>query len=291
MISYDEIKALISLLDDPDREVFHSVSSTLVNKGPKIIPELEKAWEFTPDVLIQERLENIIQKIQSEHTLTRLLGWIDQGSNNILEGAYLIALYQYPELEYEIIDNKLLKVRTDIWLELNDLLTGIEKIKIFNKVFFEKYNFTGNYKNFYSPNNSFVNQVIDTRKGNQISLSILYISIAKSLGLPVYGVNLPKNFILAYMDENLVDPEKEYPVLFYINPYNGGALLSKQEIDNYLDQQNLSHDDSYYLPCSNTEIIRRLLTNIIFSFEKNQQERKAKQFEDILKLINKETNL
>ena len=64
----NEIQAMIILLDDPDSEVFESVAKSLVNFGPDIIPQLEKAWEFSTDEILQQRIENLIQDIQNSNT-------------------------------------------------------------------------------------------------------------------------------------------------------------------------------------------------------------------------------
>ena len=76
-------------------------------------------------------------------------------------------------------------------------------------------------------------------KGNPITLGILYISLAQELGIPIYGVSIPRNFILAYVDEyNLNDPYEE-DILFYINPYNNGKVLGEREIDYFLIRNTL----------------------------------------------------
>jgi regulator of sirC expression with transglutaminase-like and TPR domain len=113
--------------------------------------------------------------------------------------------------------------------------------------------------------------VIESRKGNPLSLSLIYSIIAQSLDLPVYGVNLPNHFILAFMDENgssLFLPEKnEYGVLFYINPFSKGSILDDKAIKEFLDGLKLPHTREYFEPCSNSAILRRMLTNLISSFQ------------------------
>ncbi len=280
-----EIQALITLLDDPDKEIYNAVSQTLFDKGIEIVPELEKAWETSSASSVQDRLENIIHKIQLNHIHTSLSIWIKNGASDLLEGSFIVAKYQYPDLGFYELTQEVDKLRHDIWLELNDNLTALEKVRVINHILFDIHKFTGNNSNYYSPQNSFINQVLQSKKGNPISLSIIYAVVAQKLGLPIYGVNLPKNFILAYKDEyHQLFPSGD-EVLFYINPFNKGAVLGKKEIDTFLKQQNLNQDESFYKPCSNIEILQRVILNLIYSYEKLGYETKVKDLNSMLKVI------
>jgi len=267
-----EIEALISLIDDPDMKIYEEIKQNLVNKGLDIINELENAWEISQNELSQERLENIIQQIQFADILNNINNWHLNENDNLLKGACLIAKYQYPDLQFKDIESKIEEIRKDAWMELNENLTALEKIKILNHIIFDIHKFTKNSTNFYSPANSFINQTLETKKGNTISLAIIYLSIAQSLDLPIYGVNLPNNFILAFKDEHIdasvyLDDFSEN-ILFYINPFNRGGVFGKREIDYFLRNQKLEPKASYYSPCSNTEIIERLIASLIVSYNK-----------------------
>jgi len=266
----NKIDAMIALLDDTDNEVVNAVTDNLLKHGISIVPQLEKAWETAATEKIQERLETVIQNIQFGSTKSNLHAWIKSGAEYILEGASYLAQFQFPEVSIVKMDSEIEKIRDDIWLEINNNLTALEKVKILNYVIFDLHKFNRNLNNFYSPQNSFINQVIETKKGNPISLAIVYLSVAYKLKLPIYGVNLPKNFILAYKDEyRHHDAEDETEdILFYINPYNKGAILGRKEIDYFIRQQQLVPEKTYYTTCSNEDIVKRLINNLILSYEK-----------------------
>jgi regulator of sirC expression with transglutaminase-like and TPR domain len=286
-----EIQALITLLEDPDMNIYRTVSESLLKKGLAVIPQLEKAWENSLDQISQDRLESLIQKIQIEGTTKDLNTWIHSGHEDLLEGAWLIARFQFPDLNYEDVNDPLERIKKDIWLELNDNLTALEKVKVINHIFFEIHGFSKNITNFYNPQNSYINQVIENKRGNPISIAILYLVIAQKIGLPIYGVNLPKNFIIAYKDEpGILDiPDKQVDdILFYINPYNKGAVLGKKEIKYFLQQQNLEFNQSYFMPCTNLAIIRRVVYNLINSYDRLGFEDKVIQFNQILQLFPEE---
>lgn len=282
-----EVDTLISLLDDNDSEVLHAVSDELLKKGIPIIPKLEKAWETAIDHKLQERLENVIHGIQFINAKSKLKEWINNGAANIIEGASYIAQFQYPNASFASINNSIDKISSDVYLSAQNNLSAIEKVRLLNYVIYELNNFVRNTSNYYSPQNSFINQVIESRKGNPVSLGIIYLAVAQKVGLPIYGVNLPKSFILAYLNEYRHFESKDISndILFYINPYSKGTILSRREIDNFIVQQKLPADPYYYEPCDNKSIIQRLLTNLIIAYQKLGFDEKIKLLQEILVIL------
>jgi len=265
-----ELNALIVLLDDPDKEVFNAVSSKIIIEGIEVVQLLEKAWEASSNELVQHRIESLIHSIQFNNTINRLTQWVNSGANDLLEGAYYLSLYQYPDTEFNVIERAIENVRKDIWIELNENLTALEKVKILNHIIYDVHGFTSNAANFFSPQNQFINQVIETKKGGPVSLAIIYSVIAQKLGLPIYAVNLPKNFILAFKDrfKTLSTDNPKDSILFYINPFNRGSVLGRKEIEHFLSQQNIEPKDEFFLPCSNKTTISQLVYGLIYSYEK-----------------------
>jgi len=280
------IQALLQLLDDPNDEIFQHVSKNILKQGENIIPELEKVWEKSLNAILQERIEDLIQEIQFSSTQKQLKEWKESGAVDLLKAAYLISKYQYPDLKYYDIIEAFNKIKQDAWLEINDNLTALEKTRILNHILFQVHEFTGNSSNFFAPQNSYINHVFDTKKGNPLTLGIIYISLAQELNIPIYGVSMPRNFILAYIDEyNIHDPYKD-DVLFYINPYNNGKVLGAREIDYFLKQQKIESKKSYYYPCSNIEIIKKLILNLIYSYEKLGYPEKVNDMKKLFNIVN-----
>jgi hypothetical protein len=272
MMNLSSVPALIRLIDDPDDQIFEHVRSQIKSYGKEAIPLLENSWESQDfGLLFQNRIENIIHEIQFEESKKELILWKNSDHKDLLEGAIIISKYQYPGLNPQLIRNEIDKIKKDIWLEINNQQTAFEKIKVFNKVFYEMYLFKGNTKSFHSPLNSFINTVLETKKGNPLTLSLIYSVIAQSLNMPVYGVNLPNHFVLCYMDENqinlMLSDRSKYGVLFYINTYSKGNVFYENDIVQFLSQLKILPDRSHFEPCSNSIIIQRMLTNLIASFQ------------------------
>ncbi|WP_219223967.1 transglutaminase-like domain-containing protein [Pedobacter antarcticus] len=279
-----EIDALIRLLEDPDQEVYYEVEKRLLEHGNSVIKFLETEWEKSLDTLIQERIENIVHQIQFNNVKEDLSLWYQSGAFDLLKGALVINRYQYPDLDEQRIINQLEDIRREIWLGLQHEMSSVEKIKLINHIFYKINGFSGNTKNHHDPQNSYINQVLDTRKGNQISLAIIYCTIAQKLDIPVYGVNLPQHFILGYIDETKRD-EQEFGVLFYINAFNKGAIFGKHDVDQFLRQLNLQPMPGFYAPCSNVEIIRRIIRNLISAYENLGSAEKVAELKELQEIL------
>lgn len=283
----NELNALIALLDDPDMEVFNAVSNGIISQGLGVVTILEQTWEKSNSDLAQRRIESLIHTIQFNGTKESLAKWVQSGAIDLLEGAFCLSLYQYPDNHFAAIEKAIDRIRNDVWLELNENLTALEKVKILNHIFYDIHGFTSNTANFFAPQNSFVNQVIETKKGGPIMLAIIYSTVAQRLGLPIYSVNLPKNFILAYKDRfksASADNPKE-SILFYINPFNKGSVLGRREIEHFLNQQNIEPVDIFFLPCSNQVTIAQLISGLIYSYEKSGNHDKVHDLELLQKIV------
>lgn len=276
----NEIKALISLLDDEDSEITAHVEQKIRSLGGTMIPYLENEWgESSLNPLLQKRIEDLIHELQYTTLQERLLTWKNGGAMDLLEGIWLIDTYQYPDLSYEKLRDELEQIYYEVWIEFRTNLTPSDQIKILNYVFFNKLKFGANTKNFHSASNSMLNVVLESRKGNPISLCIIYMLVARKLGLPVYGVNLPNLFVLTYKNEH---------TQFYINVFNRGLVFTRNDIDNYIAQLNLAPTDIFYQPCSNLDIVKRVLRNLILAFEKTGDDDKVKEIEQLLREVSEE---
>ena len=279
-----EISALVKLLDDPDPEVFHHVEKRLLEHGSSVIHFLETEWEKSLDTLLQERIENIVHQIQFNNVKEDLNLWYQSGAFDLLQGAMVINRYQYPDLDESKILIQIEDIKRDIWLGLQHEMSSVEKIKLINHIFYTVYGFSGNTKNHHDPQNSYISQVLESKKGNQISLAIIYSTLAQKLDIPVYGVNLPQHFILGYIDQSKIE-DHEFGVLFYINAFNKGSIFGKHDVDQFLRQLNLQPQPGFYAPCSNVEIIRRIIRNLVSAYENLGSEEKVKELKELQHIL------
>lgn len=287
MLNPTEINSLVKLLDDPDQTIFDHVHEKLFSYGAEVISHLEAAFESAFDPLLQERIAELVHEIQFTSLKNDLKLWCQSGAFDLLRGALILNKYQYPDLDEQKIINEIEAIKRDIWLQLMYESSAVEKIKLMNHIFYNIYGFSGNTANHQDPQNSYLSQVMDMKKGNQISLAVIYSVIAQKLDIPIYGVNLPQHFILAYVDES-AQPELENGILFYINTFNKGFIFGKRDVDMFLKQLNLKPEKQYYEPCSNLEIIKRILRNLISSYENAGLTEKVDELTELLNIASEE---
>ncbi len=289
MLNNKEVEALLKLLDDSDNEIYRQVEVRLLSYGVDVIPVLEKSWENSLDIVLQQRIEDLIHKIQFSDVQKELKTWAISGAFDLLQGFIIVSKYQYPDFDEQKIINQIESIKRDAWIELRYDTSPIEKVKILNHVFYNIHGFTGNVTNYHDPQNSYLNIVMESRRGNQISLAIIYSVIAQRLDIPIFGVNLPQHFILAYQDEQN-EYEKisldQHGILFYINAFNKGFIFNKRDIDYFLKQLNLDPLPIFYTPCSNIQIIKRVIRNLINSYEKLGYTQKISELESMYAILN-----
>lgn len=272
-LTHGELNALVSLLDDSDREVKSHVRNRIISLGTEIIPFLERKWENTFNPEIQKEIEELVHDLQFSLLKNRLEDWKKSEEQDLLTGLWIINTYQYPDLDFGKINADMHQIYFEVWTAFKNDLQPYEQIKIINSVLFNTLRFSANTKNFHSPGNSMMSTVLDTKKGNPISLCSIYLLVAKKLGLPIYGVNLPNLFVLTYKSEDTT---------FYINAFNKGLIFSKKDIFNYLDHLKIDPKDEFFEPCETKQIILRTLRNLAQSFEKLGE---TEKFEEIMEMI------
>jgi regulator of sirC expression with transglutaminase-like and TPR domain len=284
MINETEVNSLIRLLDDPDKEIYNHVHEKLLSYGSEAIGYLESAFEQAFDPIQQERIADLVHEIQFDILKNDLRLWLHGGAFDLLQGILVINRYQYPDLDEQKVINQIEAIKRDIWIQMMNEASPPEQIKLINHVFYNIYGFSGNTTNHLDPQNSFLSQVLESKKGNQISLAIIYSVIAQKLDIPVYGVNLPQHFILAYMDESK-QSEFEGGVLFYINAFNKGLIFGRRDVDMFLKQLKLKYDKQFYEPCSNTEIIKRVLRNLVSAYEHAGAAEKVDEINELMEIL------
>jgi regulator of sirC expression with transglutaminase-like and TPR domain len=274
-LSENELHALISLLDDTDREVKNHVIDKLLSIGHPVIHFLEKKWEESFNPEIQKEIEDLVHRLQFLQLKDRLTDWKNSPDQDLLTGLWIINTYQYPDLIFEKLNADMHQIYFEVWTAFQNDLLPYEQVRIINSVLFNSLRFSANTKNFHSPGNSMLSNVLENKKGNPISLCAIYLLVAKKLGLPIYGVNLPNLFVLTY---------KSSDASFYINAFNKGLIFSRKDIVNYLEHLNIESREVFFEPCSNLDIITRVLRNLIVSFEKLGEFDKSSEIKELLEI-------
>ncbi|MCX7862690.1 MAG: transglutaminase-like domain-containing protein [Bacteroidales bacterium] len=279
----------IKLLDDPDERIYQSIRESIINDGLSAIPLLEEVWGNEPNPLLQERIEEIIHTIQFTDLKRNFQDWKSATTKDIIYGAYLVAKYVYADLQWEKIEKYIDKIKKDVWLELNQNLTALEKINLLNYIFFHLHGFSVTNSNTNLPQNYLINHVIETKRGNDLCISVLYIGIAQRLNIPVFGVNFPKNFLVCFVDHlsafEAFGDTTNSGVLFYMTPRGNGTVFGLKELDYFLNQAKIKPLLQYYLPMPNLEVVKEIVRNLIASYEQLANTDKVNELKQILQIL------
>lgn len=283
-----DLQALISLLDDPDAEAFRHVREKLSSMGPSAVAPLEAAWEESYDPVIQQRIEDLVHQIQLDKLFSDFKAWIQSDTHDLMSGYLLVSKFQYPDLNEAKVLAQFDHIVRDIWLELNNNLTALEKIRVLNHIIYMVYKYEGGSTKQLLPENYYINILLESRQGTPLSLGILYLLCGQKLGIPVHGIDLPRHFILCHTnhtEDKTVAGIDQLEVQFYINPFARGAVFGRKELSEYLRQVEVDPEDSFFLPCSNLQIIKRLLKELRSSYIGIQKEQKAEELNRFLALF------
>ena len=275
-LTVSQLNALVSLLDDPDLEVKNHVRDRIITLGAEIIPFLEQKWEASFNPEVQKEIEELVHDLQFSLVKSRFAEWRDTEDRDLLTGLWILNTYQYPDLEYSKLNAAMHQIYFEVWTSFKNDLQPYEQIRIINNVLFNTLRFSANTKNFHSPGNSMLSTVLDTKRGNPITLCTIYLLVAKKLGLPIYGVNLPNLFVLTY---------KSADISFYINVFNKGLIFSRQDIFNYLEHLKIEPQDMFFEPCAHIDIILRSLRNLGNSFEKLGEANKVQEVREMIEIL------
>jgi regulator of sirC expression with transglutaminase-like and TPR domain len=256
-----EISALFHLIDDPDEEVFTTVSDRIISFGKEIIPNLENLWENTPLEEVQERIELLIHRLHYDELKMDMQEWSGKEYPDLIEGALLAARYKYPDLHASPIIQEIEKFRRNIWLELNSYLTALEQVNVVNKILFSYHKFKGVEVSYHHQEEFLLNKVIETRRGNSITNGIIYQYLCQMLDIPVKAVNIPRQYILAYYDtshEYFSTQTPENKIHFFIDPMTG-QVYTQKDVENYFKRINITPTASHFKPVTPRKTIQFLL--------------------------------
>ncbi len=288
MQSNNEVRALLLLIDDPDDEVYDSVASKILDYGKAIIPTLELFWENTPDSVVQGRIENLIHRVHFQDLQQEFATWSRAPQPELLRGAILLAKYQYPQLNVPVILSHFDQIRRNVWLELNSYLTPIEQVNVINSMFYSYFKFQGHELTKREPNHFFINQVIENRQSNGYVLGIMYLAICELLDIPIFAVDIPRQFVFAYIHVmpqlSITDDFALQRIQFYIDPVNGN-IFSQNDIDSYLNKINAKDRDSYMVPILNKRILYKMMEELSLCYRYRKEDDKADDIAQLMKLL------
>lgn len=286
-----EITALLNLIEDPDDEVYSTVSERIISYGKDIIPNLEYLWETTPDEQTQERIEMLIHSLHFRELQIEFTGWVNSEKKDLLTGALLVSRYQYPDLNIASYQQDVEKIRRNIWLELNSFLTSLEKVNVMSNILFNYYRMKGTEINYTRPDDFLIHKLIEAKKGNAISTGIFMIVLSDLLDINMFMINIPRQFIIAYFDGDPDNNEhSDFPpehIQFYIDG-TSGQIFSHKDVETYFNRIKVKPQKSFFKPLSNKRMIQLLIEEYANCFNDIKQAYKKNDLLSLAELLNED---
>ncbi|NCT95295.1 MAG: hypothetical protein GXC72_12780 [Chitinophagaceae bacterium] len=283
-----EIDALFTLIDDPDEEVYSTISNRILGYGKGIIPNLEHLWETTLSEDIQERIEMIIHRLHYTDLLKDMGEWGESAYPDLLPGALLAGKYQYPELQSTPVVQEIEKIRRNVWLELNSFLTPLEQANVLSSILYNYYHLKGGELNYEKPDEFFLHKVLESKKGNALTNGIIYQILCEQLDVHARIINIPRQCIIAYYhsdyDPSLSDTNPKDSIHFFVNGSNGQAF-SHADLDHYFKRISVPPVPSYFKPLSHKRIIQLLLEELAKCFDKPRELYKQEELQKLASLL------
>ena len=267
--------ALICLLEDDDPRVFSEIQSALMAFGTEGVPRLEKAWEQYDNPVIQTRLEEIIQSIQSQDTLNLLDQWIAE-PNDLLMGWFLVSKYHFYDLQFSAFRNEINRLVNKAWLEMRDAANNTDKLFAINRLFYNIEHYTSANHDTRHVNHLFLNTFMERKKGHPLALGILYLIICQKLEIPVYGIILPGYFTLLFKDRHQE---------FFIDVFNKGNFFLLKDLHEFLKKTNNPPGKFKLQVSSPIQILLELTEGIIVYYQSEQELEKAARFQIVSNLF------
>ncbi len=266
----NQMKALIQLLcAEESRTNARLVREKLIELGTICVPFLQEAL-VRADMMEHERIESVLQDIRWLDLEGQFRSWAGQ-DRDLEEGAFLLARFCYPDLDIAKYRDALDQIAVEVKPRIKSLKKSPDNVvRILNYHLFDHLDFHGNTVNYYDPDNSYLNQVIDQRLGIPISLSVLMLLVAKRLSLPLVGVGLPGHFLIRYEG-----PGQKTDPQIYIDPFNRGQILTKEECAKFIQEAGYGHREEYFRTFTSSEILIRMMRNLIFVYNRLQEIQKV----------------
>jgi regulator of sirC expression with transglutaminase-like and TPR domain len=268
-----KFEALVRLLDDTDPVVAQHVEQELMRLGTTGITLLEEAWERAQDATVQGRLEELIYHIQVNHYTRELYEWRLSGGKDLIDGWMILTQIRYPTLDAQKYRNEVKKLVSKIWLQLATGMNDLEKLVVINRQLFNTEKYVGNFEEPERADNNFLGQLIDSKRGNSLSLSLFYAVICQELEIPLQVVNFKGYYALRYISRT---------THFYIDAYNKGMFFTPQQVQDFLQKLKADTNVNTYKPLSNIYIILHLIQAIADALTQEGKERQAAVYKQLL---------
>jgi len=272
-----ELFALYSLLDDPQVSVQQAVRERLLALGEHAVEGLRELTEVHGN-LHREVVEDLINEIRVSRAMQRFSGYASGDIDIDLEEAtFAVAMYGFPDLDETVYMRRLDDMAGDIRILAGLRAAPLDAFMKMRGYLFSELGFIGNREDYYNPNNSYINKVIDYRKGIPITLSVLMVLLGRRLGLRLNGIGMPMHFLIQYDDGSR---------MFFVDAFNSGIIITRDQCRLMLSSSGIKLTPEMLAPVVARDIIERMWRNLYLAYQQQGDDAEAARVGGIVSHIN-----
>ncbi|MCE1198938.1 MAG: transglutaminase-like domain-containing protein [Marinilabiliales bacterium] len=281
------LDALILLLDDQDEMVYQSVKEKLLSFGSGILPKLETSLDAVRIPEQHRRLEQIIFHLKRVQLIDKMRDWISSDNRSLLDGWLIVSSIHHPNLSKERIERIIQKLHREIWLEISESMTSLEKVSVLNHILFSINQFSVAESETASIDLLVIDKILFSKTGDVFALSILYLILARTLHIDLLPVILANKLLLVYEDKlaaTLAFGGGNEKYLYYINVAHRGAVISPKEVQ-FLYDRSQKYGKLVTSVESDLTLLRKLLSLMYLIYTHEGDEEKLLLAENMLELM------
>jgi regulator of sirC expression with transglutaminase-like and TPR domain len=276
-----ELRALISLLSDDDQKIVSMVWENLVRLGAPSLPYLDEVAEHR-DPRLRLRARHVAEHIRTEQLERQFVAMAaqDEEAFDLEEALCVVARIEHPSLDSGEVKRQLDALAEELRPQIPRVAPPRERVELLNQFLFREKGFQGNTRDYYDPDNSFINKVLERRTGIPITLAAVMILVGRRLDLPLHGLGLPRHFVVKYEDA---------ATEFFVDPFNGGRIFNRKECMQILSSDGYylreSYAAEYFSTCSPRDIIIRMLRNLVLIYTKIKDKTRQKRLSRYVEIL------
>ncbi len=274
------VEQLVSLLEDSDETVTDQVEKRFLSFGIEVIGMLEDQLLQTSSEIVHNKCNSIIHSLRLlplQRLTSLIMNSISEDEEFILEESlFLLSQFRYPRITHEEVFSQIDVISKEVSTLLVDLQVqnSLTTLMMLNQVFFEQLHYRAATNDFYSPENTYLASMLQSKQGIPISLCVLYLIIAQRVGIDIYGVGMPLHFVV-------YNPH----LGIYIDVFNNGVFLSEAECKKFIVNSGFQFETYMLEKATNVSIIVRTARNLVHAHKKHNQDWEAKILESFIEDI------
>ena len=275
-----ELKSIVTLLDDTDDFVVDAINKRMLGRGTSVLTDLEELYNREKSYKTKGLIADKIQFLSNEFVLEEFESMLLREYPDLERGIYLISKLIVPDID-EIYFKDLIGILIkDLVEEINEKKTALEKMQIFNHIFYHRLLFKcGDYP-VTRESTTLLTSVLSSRHGIPLSISLVYFLLARCVGLEVYPMCFPGGFVPSYVENN--------KILFYMDIFREGEIFSESRLKYYLENQGVDIDTSAFEVRDDRTLILVYLEMLHFMYTQKEDEYTIAILDRALKLFGDE---